>query len=399
MIYVPRPYHEELLRGSRRSLVFGRRKTGKTTLVKHVLRDWLYVYVKPSGEFFLPEEDASYDLRSILPLLRKSKVIVDEFHRAPREFVYRLQAGDIPEEIVLVTSTLHLAERFTLSQDAPLKGLFTEIPVPLLEPLNLLRYFKPTTKEEFEKIVFYQEPTQIGKELYPILEGSLNFSLSLLSEVLREEELSFSRRLEGILRVTSTGESRPSRITSKLYSMGLIPKENTGLVSKYIDLLVKTGFLERIRIYKSKRYVLRHVSPLTAFAFYVEEKYGFYEGISLWGKEFLLKVFRNRTPLYIEQFVERFFSELWGLKPVKILEPEVDIALMEYKKLKIIGEVKWKNKLTRREIREIEEKLDKLDAERKILVVPEENILEGETGLEVWDVEKMSREASRKPYA
>ncbi len=97
--------------------------------------------------------------------------------------------------------------------------------------------------------------------------------------------------------------------------------------------------------------------------------------------------------------MERFFSELWGLKPVKILEPEVDIALMEYKKLKIIGEVKWKNKLTRREIREIEEKLDKLDAERKILVVPEENILEGETGLEVWDVEKMSREASRKPYA
>lgn len=104
--------------------------------------------------------------------------------------------------------------------------------------------------------------------------------------------------------MTSAGVSKPSRITSKLYSMGYIPKENTGLVSKYIDMLVRAGFLEKARIFKSKRYVLRHVSPLTAFRFYVEEKYGFYEGLSLWGKEFLLKVFRNGVSFLMEQFVE-----------------------------------------------------------------------------------------------
>jgi len=395
-VYVPRPWHEELLRGSRRALLYGRRKTGKTTLVRHVLGDWLYVYVKPSGGFFLPEEDASYDLRSLLPLLRRGRVVIDEFHRAPRELVYRLQAGDMPGEIVLVSSTLHLVERFTMSQDAPLKGLFTEIPVPLLEPTSLLRFFRPVRGEELERIIFYQEPTQIGKELYPILEGSLNFSLSLLSEVLREEEVSFSRRLEGILRATAAGETRPSRITSRLYGMGLIPKENTGLVSKYIDLLVKTGFLEKIRIFTSKRYILRHVSPLTAFAFYVEEKYGFYEGLSLWGKEFLLRVLRNRISFYVEQFAERLLSELWGLKPVKILEPEIDIALTEYKRLKVVGEVKWKKRVTQKELRKTEEKLDHLNAERKILIVPEETVIEGETGLEVWDTKRMTREAETK---
>lgn len=177
--------------------------------------------------------------------------------------------------------------------------------------------------------------------------------------------------------------------------MGLIPKENTGLVAKYIDMLVKAGFLEKVSIFGSKRYVLRHVSPLTAFGFYVEEKYGFYEGLSLWGKEFLLKVFRNRASFLIEQFVERLLSRLWGLKPVKILKPEVDIALVEYKRLKVVGEVKWKRRVTREEVREAEEKLSKFDAERKILIVPEKHVVSGETGLEVWDVERMSKEASR----
>ncbi len=327
--------------------------------------------------------------------MKKGKVVVDEFHRAPEEFIYKLQSGGVPDELALVTSTLHLVKRFTFGPDAPLKGLFTEVPVTLLEPLNLLSFFKPTTGEELEKIIFYQEPTQVGKELYPILEGSLNFSLSLLSEVLKEEEIAFSRRLEGILRVTSTGVNKPSRITSKLYSKGLIPKENTGLVSKYIDMLVKAGFLERVKIFGSRRYVLRHVSPLTAFGFYVEEKYGFYEGLSLWGKEFLLKVFRNRVSFLVEQFVERLLSELWRLRPVKVMEPEVDIALVDYKRLKVVGEVKWKKRVTQKEVREVEEKLSKFNVQRKILIVPEEDIVEGETDLEVWDVEKMSQEASK----
>lgn len=398
MIYVPRPEHEELLRSSKRALVFGRRKTGKTTLVRHTLGDWLYAYVRPDGLLFLPEEGVSYDVRSFLPILRGGRVVIDEFHRAPDELIYRLQAGEVPGELVLITSTLHLAKKFTYSQDAPLKGLFTEVPVPLLEPSNLVGFFKPRTGDEFEKVVLYQEPTQIGKELYPILEGSLNFSLSLLSEVLREEEISFSRRLEAILRATSAGVWRPSRIASRLYSMGVIPKENTGLVSKYIDLLIQTGFLERVRIFRSKRYVLRHVSPLTAFAFYVEEKYGFYEGLSLWGKKFLFKVFRNRVSLYVEQFVERLLSELWGLRPVKILEPEIDIALIEFKKLKVLGEVKWKKRVSRGELRNAEEKLSKFDAEKKILIVPDETALQGETGLEVWDPKKLTQAVTHARY-
>lgn len=69
--------------------------------------------------------------------------MIDDFRRAPKEFMYGLQSGSLPEELVLITSTLHLVRRFTFSSEAPLEGLFTEVPVTLLEPLDLLSFFKP----------------------------------------------------------------------------------------------------------------------------------------------------------------------------------------------------------------------------------------------------------------
>ncbi len=392
-VYVPRPDYEELLSGAGRALLYGRRKTGKTTLARHVLGDWLYVYVKPGGEFFLPEEGATYNLRSFAPLLRRGKVIVDEFHRAPRDLLYLIQSGEAPGDLVLISSTLHLVKEFTYSGDAPLKGLFTEIPVSLIHPLDLLRFYRPRRPSDLERLLFYQEPTQVGKELYPILEGSLEFSLSLLSEVLSEEDLSYSKRLAGILRATAAGARRPSEIASLLYRRGLIPKENTGLIAKYLDVLVETGFLERVRVHGSRRRIVRHASPLTAFAFYVDEKYGFYEGLSLWGKEFLLRVFRLQASFYVERFLERLLSRLWGLQPVKILNPEVDVALTRFQRLAVVAEVKWRERVTCREVRAAEEKLSLLPAERRILFVPSADAVDCGTGLEVWDVGRLTEES------
>ncbi len=37
---------------------------------------------------------------------------------------------------------------------------------------------------------------------------------------------------------------------------------------------------------------------------------------------------------------------------MKILEPEVDVALVDYRRLKVVGKVKWKRRVTRKEVRE-----------------------------------------------
>lgn len=41
----------------------------------------------------------------------------------------------------------------------------------------------------------------------------------------------------------------------------------------------------------------------------------------------------------------------------------------------------------------MEEKLSKFNVEREVLVVPEGSAVEGETDLDVWDVERMCKEA------
>ena len=76
---------------------------------------------------------------------------------------------------------------------------------------------------------------------------------------------------------------------------------------------------------------------------------------------------------------------------------EVDIALVGFQKLKIVGEVKWKKRVGRAEMKEIEEKLGKFKGCRKILIVPSEKALEKELkGIEVWDVERIMEELEVK---
>ncbi|RLF46709.1 MAG: hypothetical protein DRN20_06910 [Thermoplasmata archaeon] len=69
---------------------------------------------------------------------------------------------------------------------------------------------------------------------------------------------------------------------------------------------------------------------------------------------------------------------------------EIDIVLARFKKPEVVAEVKWKNNVSRSEIRRIEEKLKKFRNCRKILIVPERSLLEKEPdGMEIWDVKRL----------
>ncbi len=62
-------------------------------------------------------------------------------------------------------------------------------------------------------------------------------------------------------------------------------------------------------------------------------------------------------------------SKAYGLPAVNIDEPEIDFALASFKRIKVVGEVKW-GKVTAKDVTETEKKLAQFDAER-LLVVPE----------------------------
>jgi len=85
---------------------------------------------------------------------------------------------------------------------------------------------------------------------------------------------------------------------------------------------------------------------------------------------------------------------MFGLRRSIINLPnlEIDITLMEFQKPKVIGEVKWRKEVDKEELREIEEKLGRFKDVKRILVVPEKEILPYEPkNIEVWDVERILR--------
>jgi len=96
-----------------------------------------------------------------------------------------------------------------------------------------------------------------------------------------------------------------------------------------------------------------------------------------------------KLPLHIEQFFRNLLSKLFGFYPKKIQDPEIDIALYKFKKLKLVGEIKWKEYINKKEIRGVEEKLNRFKEAKKYLIVPEESVAEIlPEGVEIIDVEK-----------
>ncbi len=213
------------------------------------------------------------------------------------------------------------------------------------------------SKEDFEKLIWYQEPTLIGRRVEDaILSGSI-FARSLVGEILDEEDVTRSKRYDAILESIAAGKHSLSEIADHLYSENLIEKASTSYVTKYINIMVKTGLIEKMELWgKKKGSYYRHVSPLTEIVYYLEAKYELKDLNLSCG--FIKAAVRVRLPYLIERFVEKFMAEYFGMNPAKIIDPEIDVALVRFKKLSIVAEVKWKKELTKKEMRKVETKLE-----------------------------------------
>ncbi|MGC9166012.1 MAG: ATP-binding protein, partial [Thermoprotei archaeon] len=74
----------------------------------------------------------------------------------------------------------------------------------------------------------------------------------------------------------------------------------------------------------------------------------------------------------------------------------IDIALVDFKKLKAVIEVKWRKNITNDIIEETEQKLEKYNC-KKILIVPnKEELPRQPKKLEVWDTKKILKTLQTK---
>lgn len=380
----------EALLSTKWSLWYGRRKTGKTFYAREKLKYSHYFIVTHGRDIINIEtgETLSFnEFLKVFPLLIGSgRIVVDEFHRLDEPFFSLIQGLSGKGELTLITSTRHYFRRF-IGANSPLLGLLHPIEVGLVDPRDALKFmnslgFKGGSLVELAVLV--QEPwlapsvESLGEGIFKGLGWILQtYVPSLVGEIFNEEERELTHRYSAILESVANGKRTATEIAKEMFSRGLIQKETHGAVAPYLDTLVGMGLLRRVRVYgrKRKTYHYQHVSPVVDFTYYLNSKYGFLEtGLP---EETVERLFQERLPKYVESFFERLLSKHYALQPVRIEKPnlELDVALLRNKKLYLVAEVKWREKIREKDIRKAENKFDEAGGRINLLIVPDKESL------------------------
>ena len=368
-------------------LIIGRRKTGKTFFVKHFCKYDKYFFVRRDRIIFDDSGNAlSYEsfFNLFKELSGKYAIVIDEFHRLPSEFFDYLHMVGKKGKLIAISSTLWFAKKL-IGSGSPLLGLFSPVVFSLISETDIVNFLKHKIKDPRELVeisTYLKEPLLIPKykkgltarELISNFLYENKYTLEeLIGEIFDEEKRRLSEVYKGILSAVSSGKTVSTKISSFLYSRKLIPKDNPGLIQRYLDVLVKIGLLEKIPVWHKKTFVYKVSSPLLDLHFYLKEKYAYteYDANLSW----IRKVVEEKIPMHVEDFFSKLLSKKYGLRNIKIFEPEVDIALFKFKKPNIIAEVKWKKKLTKSDLEKCSKTFSYFPKTKKFLILPKKKKL------------------------
>ncbi len=379
-------------------MIYGRRKTGKTFLIENFTDYDYFFFVNRDTTVLDKKTGEKYNYKEFLTILRAlmgNRIVIDEFHRLPEDFLDFLHSIGKKGELTLITSTLWLSKKL-LSGRSPLLGLVYPVRIGLIDERDILLELSKdlSGKELIETAVYLREPFLIPYYKPPIRDFLASYLYEarlmikeLIGEIFDEERRELTNVYEGVMKAVADGRNVSTEISSLLFSRGLLAKDNPGVLQKYLNVLTEMGVLERVIVYGKKRFRYYHASPLIDLHYYLEEKYSYTEiDVSV---DFIRKVINAKIPFHVEQFFRNLLSKVLGLTHQRIEERDfdIDVALFEFKKIKLVGEVKWKNFVSRSEIRKIEDSLGKFKC-RRVLIVPDKNCVEREPeGIDMWDVE------------
>lgn len=366
------------------TLVYGRRKTGKTFLVKNYVEWDDYFFVKRDRSI-LPDEGETLNYDSFTNILKRNIeqdriTVVDEFHRLPEEFYDLLHSIGTGSKIILVSSTLHLSQNL-LSTGSPLLGLFAEVPISIIKLKDSLKAVRENNfdpKQQLELATLLREPIaarflqdkpprQIFRD---VLLFSRNSIPSLVGEIFSEEERKLSGIYEGILRAIADGNQVSSQISSYLFSNKLIKKDDPSIIQNHLKNLKKVGIIKRVKVYNKNRYKYKHRSPLVKLFYLADEKYNISEREPTQSE--IKEIIDDNLPHIIEDVVREHLAQKEGLTEAIIETPDydVDTCLLKFQKPEIVGEVKWKQKVKNKDVKRAEEVLSQFEADKKFLFVP-----------------------------
>ena len=186
---------EELKRVDYWILLFGRRKTGKTTLIKNCAKYDYFVTIANESEGLLEDGERigiPELLREIRSEVRRGgRVVIDEFQRLPERFYADISTLDRTGGLVLAGSSYGVLNK-VFDRNSPLLGLVTPREIPILRYEEVLSQVgDPVLSTLFRDPWVIPFVNSYGEFLDRIREFSL-ISKGLVGEIFKEEERSLT---------------------------------------------------------------------------------------------------------------------------------------------------------------------------------------------------------------
>ena len=272
-------------------LVYGRRKTGKTFMIKRIMpRARYYLITRGRSIVFRQTRELSLSeaVKNIVRDLKNNKtVVIDEFQRLPEEYWDLIAAQHPRGKLIAVASSLAVTRK-VFNERSPLLGIMLPLRIGVANPFDplcaLMKYFKPVEAIKWAMII--RDPwiiphldfeKDIVDELLSKASRIAEVAVGLVGEVFIEEERNLTTTYNAILRAIACNQWNTSLIASKLASKKIIPDPNPSRITSYIKVLEEVGLVRSWRLYRSKQKYLKLTSSILQLSLCLDEKLGLTE--------------------------------------------------------------------------------------------------------------------------
>ncbi len=345
----------EIRQGKNWLLVYGRRKVGKTFLLRELCGFTHFYTVKvdrsiisSSGTITL--EKMKEEVKNLLQ--NGQTVVIDEFQRLDEAILEELVQVHPKGRLILSGSSMRTI-KIVFNRNSPLLGFFTPLKIGLISPEDVVEGLQTLPSEkQVELAAFLREPWLIPlynqesslEFLYKVVTQSHYIISALIGEIFSEEERELSAKYAAILSLIGAGTWETKQLTNLLYSRQLIPDPSPGHVLQYIKNLEEMDLIESVKMYKSKnKYFYRLRSPIMNLFYYLEDRY------SITARDISLIELKPTIDKVLSLELQNFIGEiaarkLSGRKEYFVAPArEIDFIITQRNKPLAVGEVKWKN--------------------------------------------------------
>ncbi|MGC8934745.1 MAG: AAA family ATPase [Thermoproteota archaeon] len=269
-IVVSRREEEAIKRMKGWILVYGRRKTGKTFLLRRVFTQSRYFVITRSGGVVVKNKnELSYigleEAIGLIGKLLKSKevVILDEFQRLPDSYWEAIALQHPNGKLIVSGSSFGILKR-VFEKKSPLLGLLTPFKMDLIsysDAILSLRDICSSLKGALLWGLIIRDPwvipmVSLDRDVVSEIRDKAYYFLisasGLIGEVFEEEERALTRVYDAVIRLVGEGLWKSTEISGILTSNNLI---SGGLptVTGLLERLAGMGILEKITLWKTRR--------------------------------------------------------------------------------------------------------------------------------------------------